>query len=419
MTEYLGCFDARQVRYIGSLLSTIINIVASYARQLRQVYISSLTYTTYLTCEQPEVAITPIANAILRLDPSGNTFTSNYLLLAQLSLESAHPPQDLPVFDRYILYFTGHTSFSKAKPLCSLKLEPRDFLTPETGLTKTLGHHDVLEYFVLCGTIHIARHDWEKALDILESAVTYPARDGAVSKIMVEAYKKWVVVHIILHGTAGKLPSTTNASVAKTLHTLATPYETVAKLFESSSALRLYREVSFGAQIWKEDRNSGLMEFLLAAYQKFQIRHLARVYRSISISEVTKLTVSAETGQNLPSNQATEHLVADMISQGTLNANMKRTADSSAVLEFNPTDHVFSESDVQEQLVASTEQLKQLADDVKSTDRRLTHEKEYLKWVSKQKSNGKNGATDGSDDFFNTNSAIAIEDEDLMATENV
>ncbi|KAI9740935.1 MAG: hypothetical protein M1818_004541 [Claussenomyces sp. TS43310] len=406
MTSFLNYFDPRQARYIGSLLTAIIETIADHSRRLRQV--------------QPEMAIIPIANAILRLDPTGSTLTSNHLLLAQLSLESKSPFLAAPVLERQVLYFPSATSSRKPKTLSSPKLPPHSFLIPETGFTRRLKYQEVLEYFVLCGTVHIACQRWEKALDALESAITYPVKENAVSKIMVEAYKKWILVHIVLHGKAGKLPSTTNSNAAKVFHTLATPYETVASLFESASAPRLNEEVSFGSEIWKEDTNTGLMNLVLGAYQRYQIRHLAQVYRSISISEVTRLTVSAETGANLTSDQDTERLVSDMISQGTLHAHISRSADSIAVLEFDPDDRISSEVEIKEELAASLLRLKSIMEAVTSTDHRLTHEKEYLKYMARLKAQGKDGSVEGSmgEDAWSVGNGHGIEDEDLMEPES-
>ena len=315
-----------------------------------------------------------------------------------------------PVLDRPILYFPGLTHQSKPKYLCSRNLSGPSYITPESGLTEKLKYHDVLEYFLLSGTIYIALHEWEKALDSLENAVTYPGKENAVSKMMVDAYKKWTLVNVLLYGKAGSLPGTTNGNAAKSYHTIAKPYDIVASLFESASASRLQAEVNVGHDIWKDDGNLGLMLFVLASYQKFQIRRLANVYRTISISEITQITVSAETGNKLPSDQATETLIRQMIADGDLDATVSHPSNSQAVLSFNPTGPVLSESDVQLRLASSLERIKSIATDIKSIDRRLTYDKDYLKWAHKQKKLDRSGLGDGEEAPWNP-----VEDEDLMS----
>jgi COP9 signalosome complex subunit 3 len=317
----------------------------------------------------------------------------------------------LPVLDRSVLYFPGGTQQPKAKYLCSLSLPGHGYISHESGLTQKLRYQDILEYFILGGTIYIATRQWERALDILESAITHPVKDVAASKIMVEAYKKWVLVNILLHGKSCAIPSTVATQTAKLFHTIAKPYDVVANLFETASASRLYAEVQCAQDIWKEDRNTGLIMLVLMSYQKFQIRNLADVYRTISISEVTRTTVSAETDKPMPSDQATETLIAHMIDSGELHATITHPVDSPAVLTFNPTGPLLPETEVQRQLALSLEKIKSTMDNIGYTDRRLAREKEYLKWAYKNKKLPKNGRGDptGDDMIWNP-----VEDEDLM-----
>jgi len=356
------------------------------------------------------MAINPIATAILRLEGSASTFTSMHLLIARLSLESRIYSLGVPVLDRPILYFPWLTHHTKPKYLCSRNIPGPSYITPESGLTEKLRYHDVLEYFLLSGTVYIALHKWENAMDLLESAVTYPVKDNAVSKLMVDAYKKWTLVNLLLYGKAGSLPGTTNNTAAKSYHIIAKPYDIVASLFECASASRLQAEVNVGHDIWKDDGNLGLMLFVLASYQKFQIRRLASVYRTITISEIRQITVSAETGNLLPSDQATETLILQMIADGDLDATISHLSNSEAVLSFSPTGRVLSESDVQLHLTNSLERIKSIAIDIKSTDRRLTYDKDYLKWAHKQKKLDRSGLGDGEEVTWNP-----AEDEDLMS----
>jgi COP9 signalosome complex subunit 3 len=256
-------------------------------------------------------------------------------------------------------------------------------------------------------------HQWEKALNSLESAVAYPIKDNAVSKIMVDAYKKWTLVNVLLNGKAGSLPSTTHSNAAKSYHIIAKPYDIVASLFESASAPRLRGEIDVGQEIWRDDGNLGLMLFVLASYQKFQIRNLANIYRTISISKITHMTISAETGTNLPSNQATETLILQMIADGELHATVSHPTDDLAVLIFNPSIPVLPETEVQLQLTGSLMRIKSMIEGVKVTDRRLTYDREYLKWAHKQKKMDRSGIGDGmsgEDVVWNP-----VEDEDLMS----
>lgn len=334
------------------------------------------------------------------------------MLLVQITLETRAFELATSVLDRYILYFPGLSHPTKSRHLCSRELPGPIYLNSDTNLTEKLNTQDVMEYFLLRGTVYIGLRQWKKAADSLETVFTYPVKDNAISKLMVEAYKKWVLVNLLLRGMARSLPTITNSAAAKSYHIIGKPYDIVASLFLSASASRLHAEIQVGKEIWENDRNMGLMHLVLASYQKFQIRRLANVYRTISIAEVKRVTFSAETGANLPSEAATEELILHMINEGELKADIIRGADDVKVLAFAPSDALLSESDVKAQLAESLRRIQSLVEDVKISNRTLTHDKDYLRWAQKQKNTERSGGGDGisaEDVLWNQ-----VDDEDLM-----
>lgn len=361
---------------------------------------------------QSILAIGPIRTALLRLDPSGSILTSTHLHLVELALEARDYETVLPVIDKFIYHFPGATNQPRPKFLCELGLSPTAYITPESKLTAKLNHQDVLEYFMYSGMVYIGLRKWESALECLENAITYPAKD--VSKIMVEAYKKWILVGLLLEGKPLNLPKSTSSSVAKSYHVVAKPYETVAQIFETGTASRLKAEVEAGQKIWQADCNMGLMLSVLSAYQKFQIRNLADIYSKISIPEVNNLTMSAETGGKLQSPALAEQLVQSMISEGSLNATLSHPPNGPAILTFGLGAPIMTEDQMQKELQASKQRIQFLTQEIKTTDRLLTYDKEYVKYMQKLKKNAKNGVTDqgisGPDMDWNP-----IEDEDIMA----
>lgn len=363
---------------------------------------------------QPEQAVLPLATALCRLDPDHSVLTSHHLILARLALETGVITPALPILESFILYFPTKLETTKPKYKCDISLQAQAWITYTNGFTGLLKSQDVLEYFMFCGTAFISLRRWTDAADALENAVRFPSKDGSVSKIMVEAYKKWLIVNLLLKGENVKLPSTTSSHASKAYHTLAKAYETVATIFETGKADRLKEEIEFGQRTWQTDHNLGLMLEVLAAYQKFGIRNLGKVYSRVSINEVTQLTYSAETGDRLPSDDATEALIRDMISQKTLLAALSRSAVGSLILTFDPP-AVLNEQDFKQALAYEVEQLQKLGDDVKHTNRRLALDKDYIKWSQKQKKLGKDGNTGAADENMNWQSGADPIDEDLMA----
>ena len=365
---------------------------------------------------QPSLAIAPIRDALLRLDPSGMMLTSHHLLLVKLVLESRAFNAATPVLEKHILYFPGLSHQPKPKFICDLSLAPTQYVTASSGLTSKLKPVEILEYFYYSGMVYIGLRNWEMALECLENAVTYPAKEGAVSKVMAEAYKKWVLVGLLLEGKPLPLPKTTPGNASKQYHILGKPYDTVAQLFEAASASRLKAEVEAGTRIWQNDCNTGLMLLVLSAYQKFQIKSLANIYSKISIQEIFNQTMSAETGIKLPHVQAAEALVRGMIQDGSLQATMSNSPNFGSILTFIAGRQTLSEAQMQQELAASTHRIQELTKEIKQTDRMLTHDKEYIKFAQKQKKNSKMSSGDQAVSMGGPSMdwSGGIEDEDLM-----
>jgi len=65
-----------------------------------------------------------------------------------------------------------------------------------------------LSYYYYGGNIYTAMKRYSEALYMYEVVVTTPAR--AVSIIMLEAYKKYILVSLIIHGKVAPLPKYTS-----------------------------------------------------------------------------------------------------------------------------------------------------------------------------------------------------------------
>lgn len=339
--------------------------------------------------------------------------TSAHLILSRLALESQEYSRAAPTLERHILYIP--ISGRHPKHVCSPRLRAHEYLTVESGLTKKISTQDILEYFSFSGSIFIGLQQWENATECLENVITYPIRGIAVSKIMVEAYKKWTLLKVLLAGKIPTLPPNTNSNATKAFHIMGKPYDMVASLFESGSAPRLKAEITAGMNIWSGDGNAGLIRVVLGAHQKHQIRRLSSLYETIPASYIFENTVSAETGVGLESQSAVEALVSNMISQGELRGTLVGAQGGRpAFLRFAPTERVADEAVVGRELVDAMDRIESMVEDVKSTDHLLTHEKEYLTWVRKQK---KKQAGAGYADAYGEDELGWIagpDDEDLM-----
>ena len=154
------------------------------------------------------VAIIPVRTAILRLDPTGSCFTSTHLLFARLCLQAKAFQEALPVLDCDIYHFPTapeKSSFVNFGHLpCSDHDSSAGYITTSSGLSDKLYHRDHLMYFLYSAMLYLTMKQWSRALLFLEIVIMSPSNSTA-SMIQVEAYKKWVLVGLLLKGGVGHM----------------------------------------------------------------------------------------------------------------------------------------------------------------------------------------------------------------------
>ncbi|XXH03542.1 hypothetical protein Hte_009947 [Hypoxylon texense] len=391
LTLFLLTFDPLQCRYAGRHLHDIF-LVAGSGNQL-----------------PPSAAVEALAIAMLRLDPTGSMLTTAHVFLARLAYSTNTIKPALQVIDKTIVFFPGMGNSLESKYLCDISLPPPAYISSHSGLTGLLKSPLVMEYDLLCGMMYCSRREWAKAYAAFERIVAYPTREGGISKIMVEAYKKWVLVGLLLKGKLVDTPSYTGASAVKFYGSLAKAYTSLAVLFVADDAQELKAEVHKNAAVWADDGNGGLVREVLAAYQKWRVLGLEQIYSKVSLSEIRQQTTSAETGTHLPNDADVEGLLQNMIISGMLSGVVEKNDDGTKFLTFlSPSTHL-SEEDVARQLAGSAVRLKQLQPLFKATRERLGTSKEYIKHVIKEEKRIEKTEPDPTLAFD-----AQVDDEDLM-----
>ncbi|KAI1459278.1 hypothetical protein F4805DRAFT_92639 [Annulohypoxylon moriforme] len=388
---FLITFDARQCRYARSHLHDIF-LAAGSGQHL-----------------PPSAAVEALATAILKLDPTGSLLTPSHIFLVKLAYNTNTIEPVLPVIDKNIVFFPGMANYGEPKYLCDLTLPPPVYLSRETGLTGTLKSSSVLEYDLLRGMIYCSRRDWAKAYDAFEQVVSFPTREGGTSKIMIEAYKKWVLVSLLSKGKLVEPQSYTGAAASKLYGSLGKPYQAVAMLFVTDNVQALKTEVEKNNQLWFEDANTGLIQEVLAAYQKWRVLGLEQIYSKISLPEIRQLTTSAETGEVLEKDEDVETLIQNMIISGMLNGVIEKNDDGTSFLTFISPSTLLSEEDFANKLTSTAQRLQQLHLYFNTTRERLSTSKEYIKHLIKEEKRVEKNEPDPTLAFD-----AQVDDEDLM-----
>ncbi|MCJ1397889.1 hypothetical protein MMC11_001085 [Xylographa trunciseda] len=398
MLDFVERFDPIQVRYVGHEWRRLLEKIARVG----------------LLSNKPSVAIPPIRTAILRLDPSAACFTSNHLLFVRLCLQAKAFQAALPVLDHDVFHMPLYPDKASYFPSpCEHHETSSTFITTSSGLSEKLAYRDYITYFLYGGMIYLGLKKWARALLFLEIVIVAPTGNVA-SMIQVEAYKKWVLVGLLLKGTPMAMPKTTNSHAARTFRAIAKPYDTLAEAFKEGSSEKLYAELQAAQQIWQNDCNMGLVLQVLNAFRRFSILKLAKTYAAMPVSLVAQQTSPQ------PSNIAeTESYLTSLIVSGQLNATLlpsSKTAGTS-ILRFAATSHdgpqARTEMENYENLQIQTERITSLTRHIKDTEQRLELSKEYLEWARKNhrsKDTGPGAANPGT--IGNNGYGV---DEDMLA----
>lgn len=408
MLDFMERFDVRQIRYAGTELRRLIDTTAAKAQRV----------------SQPWEGIPPIRSAILRVDESGATFTSSHTTFARLCLGARAYTAALPVLDRNIYHFPPGTNKSAENLmfpyLSSLHDFSSTFIIPDSGLSAKLEYRDHLMYFLYGAMILMALKKWKRALLFLEIVVMSPIVNN-ISKIQVDAYKRWVLVSLLYKGHPSHLPKTLSQQAIKQYHATSKAYEGLADVFKEGilneeSVQRLIEEATAGEAWWDPDHNRGLVLQVVKAFRQFSVLKLGNTFAALTVADVARRTSPdpndyAETGE----------YVIHLISTGVLNATISQPSNDPAcwILRFSdPTSGPLSHTEEQQHqhLEKQTRKIKLLMEHIHEIDRKLSLNKDYIAEAKKAKKARLTVIESGVDEAtWATQNDVYEHDEDIMA----
>ncbi|CAM1500674.1 Fc.00g098360.m01.CDS01 [Cosmosporella sp. VM-42] len=390
--QFLLEFNPYHIRYVGSSFRALLEYV-----------VAGRAFTTLVATEA-------VASAMLRMDPSGSMFTSTHLSLARRAYETDDIEPALKVLNQDITFYPNMSGQKEARFLCEESLAPASYISVDTGLTESVKSTAVLEYSLLCGFCYMALKDWPKAQRALERVITHPSRDKGVSQIMADAYKRWLLVGLLRDGKEPTLPAHTSPLAKNAYSTLATPYQSIAAKFATTDVAQLRGEVETNRAVWVEDKTNGIIAEVMAAYQKWQVINLRFIYHQISISQVRRVTLSAETGEPLKDDQEVLSLLQSMSESKMLNGELQLgNSGEESYLLFQEDDTSMTEVEFAREIAQSHHNIKSLGQQYQAVNERLSGSKEYVKHVIREQKRAEREGSDAGVGFD-----TQIEDEDLM-----
>nr|XP_055132694.1 LOW QUALITY PROTEIN: COP9 signalosome complex subunit 3-like [Symphalangus syndactylus] len=129
-------------------------------------------------------------------------------------------------------------------------------------------------YYYYGGMIYTGLKNFERALYFYEQAITTPAM--AVSHIMLESYKKYILVSLILLGKVQQLPKYTSQIVGRFIKPLSNVYHELAQVYSTNNPLELQNLVNKHSETFTRDNNMGLEKQFLSSLYKKNIQRLTK-----------------------------------------------------------------------------------------------------------------------------------------------
>jgi len=235
---------------------------------------------------KPINAVLPLRTALEKLSPARHALlTPQHAQFALACILSKTYKTAIPILDRF-----------------DYKIDQQ-----ATGLKS----EDVRLFFYYGAICYIAQKQYVKALQYLVNVISAPAL--MPSAVMVEAYKKYVLISLIEHGEVVGLPKYTNGSVTRICKQFCAPYDDLATSFSTRSVEDVGKVADTRAEIFMKDGNMGLVGHVMSALKRQNIQRLTKTYLTVSVDTVVEKFKFKDAAE-------VEFLLLNMIEAGSLSA---------------------------------------------------------------------------------------------------
>lgn len=157
-----------------------------------------------------------------------------------------------------------------------------------TAIASTDDTNNDAKYFLLYyyygGIIYAAMKNYDRALYFFEVAISTPAQ--AMSHIMLESYKKYILISLILHGKVNGVPKYASQVLTRFIKPLSHAYHELANAYGTSQSDELRMVTTKHHDTFERDTNVGLVHQVTASLYKKNIQRLTQTFLTLSLADV-------------------------------------------------------------------------------------------------------------------------------------
>lgn len=244
--------------------------------------------------------------------------------------------------------------------------------TTVTEVNNEFGQFDA-KYFLLYyhygGMVYLAMKKYENAFFCFQNVITTPAL--AVSHVMLEAYKKYVLVSLYLHEKIVPLPKYTSNVVSRFLKPMSSPYGELAESFASHDPDQLRSIANKHQQVFQADSNVGMVKQVIASLNKKRIQKLTKTFLTLSLTDMAARVKLRD------ANEAESYLL-EMIEDGTIFATIDQQA---GMVSFHDDPESYNTPDMLKKIDLEMHKFIGLNQRLQDMDRDLKMNRQYVQRV--------------------------------------
>jgi COP9 signalosome complex subunit 3 len=190
-------------------------------------------------------------------------------------------------------------------------------------------NHDAkyfLLYYYYGGMVYAAMKNYDRALYFFEVAISTPA--VAMSHIMLEAYKKYILVSLILHGKVLPIPKFSSQVITRFMKPLSHAYVDLSNAYATSSSDEVRNVINKHRDQFTRDNNMGLVKLVISSLYKKNIQRLTKTFLTLSLADVASRV-------QLSGPAEAEKYILNMIKSGEIFASINQK-DGMVVFKDDP-----------------------------------------------------------------------------------
>jgi len=245
-------------------------------------------------------------------------------------------------------------------------LEIFDVNPEATGITSK----DLLLYYYYGGMVYTGLKQFKKALNFFRLVVTVPAQ--MLSAIMVEAYKKYTLLSLLVHGKLLTLPRYTSNVVQRYQKTSFPQYQEFANVFSGHNTDELHKCAQTHADVFKKDKNFGLVKQCIQSLYSKNIQRQTQTYLTLSFQDMAAAVKLGSAGE------AEKHVLR-MIEKGEIFASVNQ---KDGMVSFQESPEQYDTKTMSNQLNGHVQKVIELGRKIKSIDETIASNPQYIQKTS-------------------------------------